>query len=129
MLKQALRRAQAGQGQVVSLVGPPGAGKSRLSWEFEQVCREQGARVATSRALLAGAAAPDAIAESQAALIAALERGGLELMGHSWFWESARLARWQGDESGWRDGLSKALESAERVGASGHAQQIREEIG
>jgi class 3 adenylate cyclase/ribosomal protein L40E len=33
-LCQALERARAGHGQVVSLVGEPGVGKSRLFWEF-----------------------------------------------------------------------------------------------
>jgi class 3 adenylate cyclase/tetratricopeptide (TPR) repeat protein len=33
-LRQALERAEAGQGQVFAVVGEPGVGKSRLVWEF-----------------------------------------------------------------------------------------------
>ena len=33
-LRAALRKATAGQGQVVALIGEPGIGKSRLVWEF-----------------------------------------------------------------------------------------------
>src|SRR5262245_8296932 len=33
-LSQALKRAEAGHGEVVALVGEPGVGKSRLVWEF-----------------------------------------------------------------------------------------------
>src|SRR5205085_7248640 len=34
MLRQTLDRAGSGHGQVVALVGEPGVGKSRLTWEF-----------------------------------------------------------------------------------------------
>ena len=34
LLRQALERAEGGHGQVVSVVGEPGGGKSRLVWEF-----------------------------------------------------------------------------------------------
>jgi class 3 adenylate cyclase/tetratricopeptide (TPR) repeat protein len=41
-LRQALERAQAGHGQVVSVVGEPGVGKSRLYWEFTHSHRAHG---------------------------------------------------------------------------------------
>ena len=41
-LRQALERAQAGHGQAVAVVGEPGVGKSRLSWEFGHSHRTQG---------------------------------------------------------------------------------------
>jgi class 3 adenylate cyclase len=41
-LRQALARAQGGQGQVVALVGEPGVGKSRLFYEFTRSHRTQG---------------------------------------------------------------------------------------
>jgi len=34
LLRQALERAEGGHGQVISVVGEPGVGKSRLVWEF-----------------------------------------------------------------------------------------------
>ena len=34
LLRQALDRAKAGEGQVVAIVGEPGTGKSRLTHEF-----------------------------------------------------------------------------------------------
>jgi tetratricopeptide (TPR) repeat protein len=41
-LRQALARAEAGQGQVVALLGEPGVGKSRLVYEFLQSHHTQG---------------------------------------------------------------------------------------
>src|SRR5216683_810475 len=41
-LQQALARAEAGQGQVVALIGEPGVGKSRLVYEFLQSHHTQG---------------------------------------------------------------------------------------
>ena len=41
-LQQALSRAEAGQGQVVALLGEPGVGKSRLVYEFLHAHRTQG---------------------------------------------------------------------------------------
>src|SRR6266702_1715310 len=41
-LQQALTRAEAGQGQVVALIGEPGVGKSRLVYEFLHSHRTQG---------------------------------------------------------------------------------------
>jgi class 3 adenylate cyclase/tetratricopeptide (TPR) repeat protein len=40
-LRQALDKAQRGQGQVVAVVGEPGVGKSRLLWEFIHSHRTQ----------------------------------------------------------------------------------------
>jgi class 3 adenylate cyclase/tetratricopeptide (TPR) repeat protein len=40
-LRQALDKAQGGQGQVVAVVGEPGVGKSRLLWEFIHSHRTQ----------------------------------------------------------------------------------------
>ena len=41
-LRQALKRAEAGHGQVVAIVGEPGVGKSRLFWEFVHSIGTQG---------------------------------------------------------------------------------------
>jgi class 3 adenylate cyclase/tetratricopeptide (TPR) repeat protein len=41
-LRQTLDRAGSGHGQVVALVGEPGVGKSRLTWEFTHSHRAQG---------------------------------------------------------------------------------------
>src|SRR5207237_5745156 len=41
-LRQTLDRAGGGHGQVVALVGEPGVGKSRLTWEFTHSHRAQG---------------------------------------------------------------------------------------
>jgi class 3 adenylate cyclase/tetratricopeptide (TPR) repeat protein len=41
-LCQALERARAGHGQLVTVVGEPGVGKSRLYWEFTHSHRAQG---------------------------------------------------------------------------------------
>ena len=44
-LRQALERAEAGHGQVVTIIGEPGVGKSRLSWEFMHSSRAEGWRI------------------------------------------------------------------------------------
>jgi class 3 adenylate cyclase len=41
-LRRALERAQAGHGQIVTVVGEPGVGKSRLYWEFTHSHRARG---------------------------------------------------------------------------------------
>ena len=50
----ALKRARAGQGQVVAVVGEPGVGKSRLLREFSERCRGQGWRVLATEGLPGG---------------------------------------------------------------------------
>jgi tetratricopeptide (TPR) repeat protein len=42
VLRQTLEQAGAGRGQVVALVGEPGVGKSRLTWEFTHSHRSAG---------------------------------------------------------------------------------------
>src|SRR5262249_29720020 len=42
VLRQTLERAGQGHGQIVALVGEPGVGKSRLTWEFTHSHRAQG---------------------------------------------------------------------------------------
>src|SRR5204863_8803933 len=42
VLRQTLERAAQGHGQIVALVGEPGVGKSRLTWEFTHSHRAQG---------------------------------------------------------------------------------------
>jgi len=44
-LEEALRRAGAGEGAVVGIVAEPGVGKSRLTHEFCERCRERGIEV------------------------------------------------------------------------------------
>ena len=55
-LRQALRRAWAGQGQVVAVIGEPGVGKSWLFWEFTQSYRTQGWLILESRSVSYGKA-------------------------------------------------------------------------
>jgi class 3 adenylate cyclase/tetratricopeptide (TPR) repeat protein len=57
-LTQALRRADAGHGQVVALVGEAGVGKSRLVYEFLHAQHTQGWLVLTSNAVSYGKATP-----------------------------------------------------------------------
>jgi class 3 adenylate cyclase/tetratricopeptide (TPR) repeat protein len=52
----ALERAHAGSGQVVTLVGEPGVGKSRLVWEFTHSQRTQGWLILESASLSYGKA-------------------------------------------------------------------------
>src|SRR5260370_13114641 len=42
VLRQTLERAGSGHGQLVAVVGEPGVGKSRLTWEFTHSHRTQG---------------------------------------------------------------------------------------
>jgi class 3 adenylate cyclase len=58
LLLGALERAQAGEGGGVALVAEPGVGKSRLSHEFVQRCRDQGAEVFEAQAQAHGTAVP-----------------------------------------------------------------------
>jgi class 3 adenylate cyclase/tetratricopeptide (TPR) repeat protein len=57
-LHTALERAGGGRGQVVALVGEPGAGKSRLVWELVHSHRTQGCLVLESAAVSYGKAMP-----------------------------------------------------------------------
>ncbi len=57
-LYQALERASAGHGQVVTVVGEPGVGKSRLYWEFIRSGRTQGWLILESGTVSFGKAAP-----------------------------------------------------------------------
>ncbi len=41
-LREALERARTGRGQIVAVIGEPGVGKSRLSWEFTRSPQTQG---------------------------------------------------------------------------------------
>src|SRR5205085_1359418 len=56
MLRQTLDRAGSGHGQVVALVGEPGVGKSRLTWEFSHSHRAQGWLVLESASVSYGKA-------------------------------------------------------------------------
>lgn len=58
LLQQAQARAEAGDAQVVGIAGGPGAGKSRLCYEFGQWCRARGKPVFEVRAQLYGSATP-----------------------------------------------------------------------
>src|SRR5437588_5548896 len=55
-LRRTLEQAGAGHGQVVTLVGEPGVGKSRLVWEFSHSHRSQGWLVLESRSVSYGKA-------------------------------------------------------------------------
>ncbi|CCD84852.1 putative Adenylate cyclase [Bradyrhizobium sp. ORS 285] len=58
MLQRALRRAESAEAAVIGLSGVPGAGKSRLCFEFAQWCRGRLIPVVEARALLYGHATP-----------------------------------------------------------------------
>lgn len=58
LLQQAQRLAEAGDAQVIGIVGGPGTGKSRLCYEFAQWCRGHGRPVFEVRAQLYGSATP-----------------------------------------------------------------------
>jgi class 3 adenylate cyclase/tetratricopeptide (TPR) repeat protein len=58
MLQRALLRADNGDTRVIGLFGAPGAGKSRLCFEFAQWCRSRLIPVFEVRALLHGHATP-----------------------------------------------------------------------
>jgi class 3 adenylate cyclase/tetratricopeptide (TPR) repeat protein len=57
-LSDALRRAQAGRGQLVAVVGGVGMGKSRLFWEFTRSALVQGAIVLEGDSVSYGRATP-----------------------------------------------------------------------
>jgi class 3 adenylate cyclase/tetratricopeptide (TPR) repeat protein len=57
-LRQTLDRAGSGHGQVVALVGEPGVGKSRLTWEFTHSHRAQDWLVLESGSVSYGKATP-----------------------------------------------------------------------
>src|SRR4051794_6878947 len=56
VLRQTLEQAAAGHGQVVALVGEPGVGKSRLTWEFTHSHRTAGWLVVESGSVSYGKA-------------------------------------------------------------------------
>ncbi len=58
LLQQAQARAEAGDAQVIGISGGPGAGKSRLCYEFGQWCRARGKPVFEVRAQMYGSATP-----------------------------------------------------------------------
>ena len=57
-LRGALENVRAGHGQVVSVVGEPGMGKSRLFWEFTHSYRSKGWLIVESSAASYGRATP-----------------------------------------------------------------------
>jgi class 3 adenylate cyclase/tetratricopeptide (TPR) repeat protein len=57
-LEEALARAEAGQGAVVGIVAEAGIGKSRLSHEFCQRCRERGIEIFEAQAQAHGQSVP-----------------------------------------------------------------------
>ena len=57
-LEAALDRAEAGEGLAIGLVADPGVGKSRLSHEFSQRCRERGVEVFEAQAQSHGQTVP-----------------------------------------------------------------------
>jgi class 3 adenylate cyclase/tetratricopeptide (TPR) repeat protein len=57
-LEAALDRAEAGDGLAIGLVADPGVGKSRLSHEFSQRCRERGVEVFEAQAQSHGQTVP-----------------------------------------------------------------------
>jgi class 3 adenylate cyclase/tetratricopeptide (TPR) repeat protein len=58
LLMEALERAKGGEGGGIALVAEPGVGKSRLSYEFVQRCRDAGAEVFEAQAQAHGTAVP-----------------------------------------------------------------------
>ena len=57
-LEGALEHAAAGEGAVVGIVAEPGVGKSRLTYEFAERCREQGIEVFEAQAQSHGRSIP-----------------------------------------------------------------------
>src|SRR5262249_35665140 len=57
-LQEALSRATAGHGQVVSIVGEPGVGKSRFVWELTHSHRTHGWLIAATSSVSYGKATP-----------------------------------------------------------------------
>jgi class 3 adenylate cyclase/tetratricopeptide (TPR) repeat protein len=58
VLEAALERAEAGEGAVVGIVAEPGVGKSRLSYEFGQLCRARSIEIFEAQAQSHGQAIP-----------------------------------------------------------------------
>lgn len=58
VLEEALSRAGAGEGAVVGIVAEPGVGKSRLTYEFAERCRERGIEVFEAQAQSHGKSIP-----------------------------------------------------------------------
>jgi hypothetical protein len=58
VLEAALERAHGGDAQVVGVVGEPGLGKSRLSFEFAERCRARGLPVYQAHCVSHGKAVP-----------------------------------------------------------------------
>jgi len=58
LLDGVLARVTAGHGQVVALVGEPGVGKSRITYEFARAARERGWMALEAHAASYGAATP-----------------------------------------------------------------------
>jgi DNA-binding winged helix-turn-helix (wHTH) protein/tetratricopeptide (TPR) repeat protein len=57
-LQAALRQVQAGQGQVVGIVGDPGMGKTRLLYEFQRQAQRAGLRWLTGHGVSYGSSTP-----------------------------------------------------------------------
>ncbi len=57
-LQEALERARTGHGQIVTVIGEPGVGKSRLFWEFTRSRRTQGWLVLEGASASYGKATP-----------------------------------------------------------------------
>lgn len=58
VLRRALEAANAGASRVVGIVGEAGSGKSRLTYEFLEICRNEGRAILETRATAHGRAAP-----------------------------------------------------------------------
>ncbi len=58
VLEEALSRAGEGEGAVVGIVAEPGVGKSRLTYEFAERCRERGIEVFEAQAQSHGQSIP-----------------------------------------------------------------------
>lgn len=58
VLRRALEGANAGASRVVGIVGEAGSGKSRLTYEFLEICRNEGRAILETRATAHGRAAP-----------------------------------------------------------------------
>ena len=58
VLTETLRTVEAGAGQIVGIAGIPGSGKSRLTYEFAEICRARSVPVFETRSQPYGAATP-----------------------------------------------------------------------
>ena len=58
VLEEALEQASAGKGAVVGIMAEPGIGKSRLTYEFSERCRERGIEVFEAQAQSHGKTTP-----------------------------------------------------------------------